>query len=103
MITEDVSIFKEIFSIVDSGIVNGYDEFNLEVVAGDGYIDTALEVEKDDRKFTNAETSINGSVLYGLVKRLIENSKNRGESWSAFVMSYRHGGQVKVNFKYVKD
>lgn len=103
MITEDFALVKEIFSIIDAGIVDGYDSFRFEVEAGDGYMDTELTVERNGVEVTNAKTDINDAILYGLVKRLRESARQRGECWISFVMSYRQGEQVKTGFKYDKD
>ncbi|KAB7779699.1 MULTISPECIES: hypothetical protein [Xanthomonas] len=100
MITEDLKTANEIFSIIDSGIVDGYDSFVFEVKVGDGYIDTQLIVESEGRATTEAKTDINDAALYVLVKRLRESALQRGECWTSFVFSYRLGGQVRVEFKY---
>ncbi|WP_343575819.1 hypothetical protein [Pseudomonas sp.] len=99
MITEDFALIKEIFSIIDVGIVDDYDSFCFEVEVGDGYIDTELTVERNGAKVTNAKTDINDAILYGLVKRLRKSAGKRGECWVSFVLSYRQGGQVKTEFK----
>jgi len=100
MVTEDIELVKDIFSILDAGIVEGYDTFIFEVEIGDGYIDVELSVELNGSKTTNAKTNFNYSILYGLVKRLRANADQRGECWHSFVMSYSKGGQVHTNFKY---
>jgi len=103
MIAEDFALVKEIFSIIDAGIVDGYDSFRFEVELADGYIDTGLTVERNGTMITNAKTDINDAILYGLVKRLKESAGQRGEFWISFVLSYRQGGRVKTEFKYDKD
>ncbi|MCE4073329.1 MULTISPECIES: hypothetical protein [Pseudomonas] len=100
MITEDIGLVKEIFSILDVGIIEGYDSFIFEVEVGDGYIDFELSVELNGSKTTNAKTNFNYPILYGLVKKLRANADQRGECWGSFVMSYSKGGQVHTNFKY---
>ncbi|WP_425928379.1 hypothetical protein [Pseudomonas sp. NyZ201] len=100
MIAKDFEIVKEIFSIVDTGIVDGYDSLRFEVEAREGYIDVSLIVERDGVFISDARTDINNSILYDLVKRLRESAGQRGERWSSFTMSYRQGEQVKTNFKY---
>lgn len=100
MITEDLQIIKEIFSVIDSGIVDGYDSFFFEVEVGDGYIDTQLTVGRDGVAATDVKTDINDAILYGLVKRLREKAVQRGERWISFVISYKLGEQVKTIFKY---
>ncbi|MEL4892117.1 hypothetical protein PQU63_11690 [Xanthomonas protegens] len=102
MITKDFDIIKEIFSIIDNGIIEGYDSFNFEVKVEVGYIDTQLTVERNGTVTTDAKTDINDAVLYALVKRLRESAAQRGECWASFVISYRIGEQVKTNFKYSK-
>lgn len=103
MITKDFELVKEVFSILDAGIVDGYDFLRFEVEAGEGYIDFKLIVERDGVFVSDAKTDINDSILYGLVKRLRESAEQRGERWDSFTMSYRHGEQVKTNFKYGED
>ena len=100
MIIEDIELAKEIFALIEAGIVHGYDSFRYEVEVGDGYSEEELVVENNGVEVTKAETDFNGAALYSLVKRLIENSRKRGENWTSFVMSYRRGGEVKTNFKY---
>ncbi|MEK0364399.1 hypothetical protein [Pseudomonas sp. CBC3] len=100
MITEDFELVKDIFALVDEGIVSGYDAFRLEIEVNDDYIVEELTVEKNSVEVTNAETDYNGAVLYELVEKLRASAKARGENWSAFVISYRHGEQVHTKFKY---
>lgn len=103
MITDDFALVEEIFSIIDAGIVDGYDSFRFEVEVGDSYMDTELTVERNGAKVANAKIDINDAILYGLVKRLRENAGQRGERWISFVLSYKQGEQVKTFFKYDKD
>ncbi len=100
MISEDLKIVKKIFSILDEGIVNGYDKFHYEVEVHEGYAEEELTVERERVKTTNAETSFNGADLYSLVKQLKESALSRDENWSSFIMTYEQGGQVKTHFKY---
>ncbi|XQA62946.1 hypothetical protein ACM9XD_06225 [Xanthomonas sacchari] len=102
MIIEDLNTIKEIFALLDSGVVDGYDSFTFEVEVGAGYINTVLKVEKDGITSTDVKTDINYAILYALVKNLRENAVQRGEGWTSFVLSYKLGGQVKTNFKYNK-
>lgn len=103
MITEDFNIIKDIFSIIDDGIVNGYDYFTFEVKVEVGYIETQLTIERNGIATTDVKTDINDAVLYALVKRLRESAAQRGECWASFVISYRIGEQVKTNFKYSRQ
>ncbi|GAB3263587.1 hypothetical protein [Chitinimonas naiadis] len=102
MITEDFELVKEIFAIIDEGIVDGYDAFSFEVEVGEGYMDMNLKVDRDGVEIPNARTNINDAILYGLVKKLKESAGGRGEHWISFVMSYRLGDQVRTNFRYAK-
>ncbi|MCQ4258140.1 hypothetical protein NA619_08990 [Pseudomonas stutzeri] len=100
MITEDFELVRAIFSLVDEGIVSGYDAFRLEVEVNDDYIVEELTIEKDSVEVTNAETDFNGAALYDLVQKLRALARARGENWSEFVISYRHGEKVHTKFKY---
>ncbi|MEB0109259.1 hypothetical protein [Pseudomonas sp. MH9.3] len=100
MITEDFALIKEIFSIIDNGIIDGYDHFRYEVVVGKEFIDTELLVEKDGVETTNARTDIDDTQLYELVDKLKHSAEQRGEDWVSFVISYKHGEQVSTKFKY---
>jgi hypothetical protein len=100
MITEDIEVVKEIFSIIDAGIVDGYDYFCYDVEVGDGFIDTGLAVEREGVEVTDARTDFDDTALYMHAKQLNKNAKERGECWRSFVMSYRRGGQVKTSFNY---
>lgn len=100
MISEDLELIKEIFSLIESGIVHGYDSFRYEVEVFDLYTAEELLVEKGGVSVTDAETDFDGVVLYELLKNLKVNSLRRGEAWSSFALSYTRGGQVKTKFKY---
>ncbi|NJJ58358.1 hypothetical protein [Pseudomonas sp. B14(2022)] len=100
MITEDIEVVKKIFSIIDAGIVEGYDYFCYDVEVGDCFIDTGLAVEREGIEVTDARTDFDDTALYKLAKQLNKNAKERGECWRSFVMSYRRGGQVKTSFNY---
>lgn len=100
MITEDIELAKQIFALIESGIVHGYDAFIFEAEVGEGYIESTLTVESEGVSVTNAETDFNSVVLYRLIDELKANAVKRGENWISFVMSYARGGEVKTNFKY---
>ncbi|SFB37648.1 Protein of unknown function, DUF600 [Pseudomonas sp. NFIX10] len=100
MVTKDLEIVKEIFSLIDSGIVLGYDSFCYEVEVGEGYMESVLTVEKDGVEVTDADTDFNSSKLYRLIKELKAEGKARGEEWLSFSMSYRREGEVKTKFNY---
>ncbi|MFL1548930.1 hypothetical protein ACI77I_07440 [Pseudomonas sp. D47] len=96
MITQDLQLAKQIFELLDAGIVDGYDSFCYEVVVSVGYMETVLTVEKEGGQVTDAETDYNGAILYRLVKELRACAIRRGENWNSFVMTYTRGGQVKT-------
>ena len=98
MVTQDVQLVKQIFELLDAGIVDGYDSFFYEVTVGAGYIETVLTVENKGVRVTDAETDYNGAILYRLVKELRECATRRGENWNSFVMTYTRGGEVKTKF-----
>ena len=100
MITKDIDIVKEIFSLIDAGIVHGYDSFRYEVEIHEGYMEEELTVNNNGVEVTNAETDFNGAILYDLIKKLKNSFSKRGENWISFVMSYKHGDEVKTNFIY---
>ena len=100
MITEDIKIVEEIFQLVESGIVHGYDALRYGVELGEGYIETELAVEKDGVEDWNVETDINDAKILRLVDQLQASAINRGEPWKSFVLSYREGEQVKTKFNY---
>jgi hypothetical protein len=103
MISEDFTLMKEIFSIIDGGIIDSYDFLRLEAAGGNGYIDIELTIEKNGVVIDNAKVDINSAILYNLVKRLREAANQRGECWTSFVMSYSKGEQVKTRFIYEAD
>ncbi|WP_454867701.1 hypothetical protein [Pseudomonas farris] len=100
MITEDLELAKQIFALIESGIVHGYDAFSFEAEVGEGYVESKLTVENDGVAVTNAETDFNSAVLYRLIDELNAKAVKRGENWVSFVMSYARGGEVKTSFKY---
>lgn len=100
MITEDFELVKEIFQIVEAGIVQGYDAFRYSVEWGGNYMEADLSVEKNGSEVWDAETDFNNSKIYALVEKLHENAVARGEPWTSFVLSYREGEQVKTKFNY---
>ncbi|NWB51288.1 hypothetical protein [Pseudomonas gingeri] len=100
MVAEDIELTKQIFSLIESGIVHDYDAFRYEAEIFDGYMREQLSVEKNGLEVTDAERDYNGAVLYRLLRELKGNAVKRGEDWAMFVMSYRRGGEVKANFEY---
>lgn len=100
MVTEDFELVKQIFAIVESGIVHGYDAFSYKVEVGPGCMESELSVEIDGVVVNDAETDFDGFVLFDLATKLKESAESRGESWRFFTMSYTRGGEVKTNFKY---
>ncbi|MEQ6929104.1 hypothetical protein AAUI01_26175 [Pseudomonas mosselii] len=100
MITEDLAIVKELFSILDQGIVDGYDAFQHEVKVGDGWVETQLTAERNGVEIMDVETDFNNAVIFKLVKQLRQSGAQRGDHWTAFTLSYRRGGQVRTIFSY---
>lgn len=100
MITEDLAIVKELFSILDQGIVDGYDAFQYEVKVGDGWVETQLTAERNGVEIMDVETDFNNAVIFKLVKELRQSGAQRGDHWTAFTLSYRRGGQVRTIFSY---
>lgn len=100
MIAEDLSIFKELFSILDQGIVDGYDAFQYEVKVGEGWVETQLTAEREGVEITDVDTDFNNAVIFKLVKQLRQSGVQRGDHWTAFTLSYRRGGQVRTFFSY---
>lgn len=100
MITEDIEIVKNIFELIQSGIVEGYDAFRYEAEACEGYIVVGVSIEKNGTLNESPKTDFDGAILYRLVKELKASAASRGENWRSFVMSYSVGGQVKTNFVY---
>ncbi|WP_248768909.1 hypothetical protein [Pseudomonas sp. MWU12-2345] len=100
MVTEDLELVKQIFSLVESGIVSGYDAFRYEAEVFEGYMREQLSVENNGVEVTNAERDFNGAILYRLLRELKNNAVKRGEDWAVFIMSCRRGGEVKANFEY---
>lgn len=98
MITEDFALVNRLFTIIDEGIVDGYDFFSYKVDIGDGYIDAVLTVENEGGATTDAKRDINNAEVFWIIFKLKENSISRGENWRALIISYRHGEQVKLNF-----
>lgn len=100
MITEDLAIVKELFSILDQGLVDGYDAFQYEVKVGDGWVETQLTAERNGVEIMDVETDFNNAVIFKLVKQLRQSGAQRGDNWTAFTLSYRRGGQVRTIFSY---
>ncbi|WP_085633322.1 hypothetical protein [Pseudomonas sp. R16(2017)] len=100
MLTQDFELVQKVFELVEAGIVHGYDAFRYNVEWGGNYMETELAVEKDGSENWSAETDFNISKIYALVEQLHGNATARGEPWASFVLSYREGEQVKINFTY---
>ncbi|AMQ83515.1 MULTISPECIES: hypothetical protein [Pseudomonas] len=100
MIAEDFEIIKEVFEIVEAGIVQGYDAFHYHVEVGKSHMETELCVEKNGLESWSAEADFDDSKVYFLVERLRANAIKRGELWKSFVLSYREGEQVRTKFNY---
>lgn len=101
MITKDFEISKNIFNLLNSGIIGGYDSFSFEIYTYTGYMVRTLHVTLDSLTIDNAKTDFNSAILCEMVKEFQKNAHERGDKWCGFVMSYEQGGEVKVNFKYV--
>ncbi|WP_460061657.1 hypothetical protein [Pseudomonas sp. S2_A05] len=100
MTTEDIKIAQEIFQLIESGVVHGYDAFRYSVEWGGNYMESDLAVEIHGSEIWDAETDFNHSKVYALVEKLHENAVARGEPWTCFVLSSREGEQVKMKFDY---
>ncbi|MBC3438832.1 hypothetical protein HU735_25755 [Pseudomonas sp. BW16M2] len=100
MIAEDLSIVKELFSILDQGIVDGYDAFQYEVKVGEGWVETQLTAENQGVDVMDVKTAFNNAEIFKLVKQLRQSGAQRGDHWTAFTLSYRRGGQVRTIFSY---
>jgi hypothetical protein len=100
LVDEDFELVKQIFTIVESGIVHGYDAFLYKVEMGPGCMESELSVQNNGVVVNDAETDFDGFTLFELATQLRENAVRRGEDWRFFAMSYIRGGEVKTNFKY---
>ncbi len=100
MITEDIKIAQEIFSLLDSGIVNDYDSFEFTAHLYENYMEQELLVTSQGVQSSNVETTFNGAMLYALVEKLKQSSLSRGGDWKSFTMSYAKGGDVKTKFEF---
>ena len=100
MIAEDLSIVKELFSILDEGIVDGYEAFQSEVKVGEGWVETQLTAENQGVDVMDVKTAFKNAEIFKLVKQLRQSGAQRGDHWTAFTLSYRRGGQVRTIFSY---
>ncbi|OLU20639.1 hypothetical protein BVH01_01475 [Pseudomonas sp. PA1(2017)] len=98
MITEDFPLAQQLFTLIDDGILEEYDAFTFSCIVGKGYIDTQLTTELSDVQNAQARHELNHAVLNELVRQLQANARRRDEDWSSFVMSYRRGEQVSLQF-----
>ena len=98
--TQDFELVKDIFALLDAGIIDGYDAFRYEAELGEGFMQEELTVERNGSKTSDAGRDYNGAVLFKLLKALKQNAENRGEPWQGVTLSYRQGEQVKINFSY---
>ncbi|MBV6748392.1 hypothetical protein FQK02_00525 [Xanthomonas vasicola] len=100
MISDDIPVLNQVFSVIDSAIADDYDYFCAEFDIGEGYVDRSLVVKRGEDTVIDDRIGIDDVKLYRLVKILNENAKARGECWVSFTMCYKKGHQVKTNFKY---
>ena len=100
MVTNDIVILKEIFTLLGTGIINGYDCFKFEVEVHEDYIEHELSVILDGIKSTNIKTDYNISIMYELIEKLKLSASERGDNWNSFILSCEDGGEVKVDYKY---
>jgi len=98
MVTEDINIAKEIFNLLDEGILNDYDSFIFKADVHDSFIECELSVTSEGIEINDPETDYNDTVLYDLIKSLKNKSIERDEEWESFVMNYTEGGEVKTKF-----
>ncbi|MBD0685023.1 hypothetical protein CGA22_10875 [Pseudomonas sp. PSB18] len=99
MVSQDFDLLKQIFELIDSGIVGGYHSFIYEVEVGGGCMEAELTVENGVES-TGAEVDFDSFLIFDLVEQLKENAVRRGEVWNSFVMSYRQDESVKTKFKH---
>jgi len=100
VIAEDFKIAQEIFNVLDSGIVNGYDSFEYTAHLFDDYMQEVLLVTLNGVESSNVETDLNGAILYSLVNKLKLNSLSRRENWKSFTMTYSKGERVNIKYCY---
>lgn len=97
MIDNMYDISKEIFNIINTGIVNDYQSFKYVVELHDGYMIEELTVkDKKGVEDTDVATNYNGAKLASLIENLKEDKSS--DDWNKFIMSY-HNGEVKIRFE----
>lgn len=100
MITDELEIAKKIFSMLDDGIVNGYDSFEYIVEAHEGYMEEMLVVSLDGVASSDIDRNYDAPRLHMLVASLKKKAFDRGDDWEKFILSFDQGGEVNVNFEY---
>lgn len=98
MLNDDFAIVQEIFSLIDQGIVDGYDAFSYDCKVGPGFTHTVLTVELDGVTSSSVREEIDGLAMIKATTKLKENAERRGEGWTSFVMSHRRGEEVNVRY-----
>ncbi|MBB3812669.1 hypothetical protein FHY13_000975 [Xanthomonas arboricola] len=96
----EIDLFDEIFSLVDAGISVDYDFFEYHLTIGDGYIETAIIAILDGVNVGQEQIQIDSFEIFRLVKSARGGIYDAKGYWISFVMNFRRGEQVSVNFEY---
>ena len=100
MITDEINMVKEIFSILDDGIVDRYDSFIFIVKYYDSYFEIQLVATLDGVESADVDTDFDDDKLHYLIMDLKEMMQSRGDDWKSFTLTYTVGGEAQSNFEY---
>ncbi|MDO6388482.1 hypothetical protein [Uliginosibacterium sp. 31-12] len=95
---EDFALLQEIYSIVDGGIQEHYDQMSFEICVGDGYIETFLSLWKDGHELPHSNNNSNDALIYGLVQKLHRQANLRNEPWLSLIITRQPGAAVGVEY-----
>jgi len=100
LITDDIELLKEIFTIIDDGISETYEKFVFNIDIFENYSVETLTLTLNGREVSNVESEHDSLKLLGLIKELHAISKRRGEDWKVLTLSYIPGEQVITKYSY---
>jgi hypothetical protein len=105
MITDDIELLQEIFSIIDDNLSKkGYEYIGFSFTQY-RYEDLGMRtdsIEVTDAVKTHTDVSVDSSELRPKLSTLHEKMKARGEDWKSLTIGFVDG-EVKTNFSYEEN
>jgi hypothetical protein len=105
MITEDIKILENIFSIIDEDLTRkgySYTEFEYSCLVYEEFGMTDHTITIKDKEQAHTDCSIDDPECTALFGDLHRNMKARGENWKSLILKFS-GGKVNTRFSYEEN